>query len=79
VATAQPGAELQPSTPDKASERGTRQARFGEDLLEATVFGEGEVEAEGPAIFELPGSTLVVPPGWTVRAGGDAVEMERAE
>jgi N-methylhydantoinase A len=77
VATAQPGAELQPSTPAKASERGTRKARFGDELLDATVLGAGEVEAEGPAIFELPGSTLVVPPGWTVRAGGDAVEMER--
>ena len=77
VATAQPGSELKPTTPEKASERGTREARFGDELLEATVFGEGEVEAEGPAIFELPGSTLVVPPGWTVRAGGDAVEVER--
>ena len=79
VATAQPGAELQPSTPEKASELGTRKARFGDELVDATVFGEGEVEAEGPAIFELPGSTLVVPPGWKVRAGGDAVEMEKDE
>ena len=25
------------------------------------------LEAEGPAIFELPESTLVLPPGWRAR------------
>ena len=78
VATAEPGAELQPATPEQASERGTRKARFGDEVLDATVYGEGEIEAEGPAIFELPGSTLVVPPGWSVRAGGNAVEIQRS-
>jgi N-methylhydantoinase A/oxoprolinase/acetone carboxylase beta subunit len=77
VATAQPGAELEPSTPETAEERGTRRARFGDETLDAAVFGDGEAEAEGPAIFELPGATLVVPPGWSARAGGDAVTMER--
>ncbi len=79
VAIAEPGAELQPATPERASERGSRKARFGDDVQDTTVFGAGELEAEGPAILELPGSTLVVPPGWSVRAGGDAVEMERRE
>ena len=46
--------------------------------LEAEVLGQGRAEVEGPAIFELPGATLVVPPGWSAQAGGDAVVMERA-
>ena len=29
-------------------------------------------------IFELPGSTLVVPRGWKAEVGADAVVMERS-
>jgi N-methylhydantoinase A/oxoprolinase/acetone carboxylase beta subunit len=47
-------------------------------VVEAAVFGQGRAEVEGPAIFELPGSTLVVPPGWRAEAGAEAVLMERA-
>jgi N-methylhydantoinase A/oxoprolinase/acetone carboxylase beta subunit len=42
------------------------------------VLGAGEAETAGPAIFELAGSTLVVPPGWHARATADSVAMERA-
>jgi N-methylhydantoinase A/oxoprolinase/acetone carboxylase beta subunit len=45
--------------------------------VEARVLGPGEVELDGPAIFELPGSTLVVPPGWRAEAGPEGVVMER--
>jgi N-methylhydantoinase A len=77
VAAAMPGSEPQPSEPERAEQRGTREARFGDEVVEAAVFGQGRAEAEGPAIFELPGSTLVAPPGWRAEAGGEAVLMER--
>jgi N-methylhydantoinase A len=79
VAAAMPGSELRPSEPEEAEERGAREARFGDETVEARVFGQGRAEVEGPAIFELPGSTLVVPPGWRAEAGAEAVTMERAE
>jgi N-methylhydantoinase A len=49
---------------------GERRARFGGEWLAARVL-RGEppagLEAEGPAIFELPESTLVMPPSWRAR------------
>src|SRR3954452_11161182 len=78
VAAALPGAEPRPTEPEEAERRGKRTARFGDEELEAEVLGQGSAEVEGPAIFELPGATLVVPPGWSAEAGGDAVVMERA-
>ena len=77
VAAAMPGAELRPSEPATAEERGARRARFGDEPLDAAVLGAGEASVEGPAIFELPGSTLVVPPGWRAEATADSVAMER--
>jgi len=41
------------------------------------VLGPGAAEVDGPAIFELPGATLVVPPGWVARSDADGVVMER--
>ncbi len=43
-----------------------------------TSAAEGEDAVDGPAVVELPGSTLVVPPGWSVSVAGDAMTMERA-
>jgi N-methylhydantoinase A len=77
VAVALPGEELRPAEPAPAEERGTRQARFGDDMLDAAVLGAGEAAVDGPAIFELPGSTLVVPPGWHARSSAEAVSMGR--
>jgi N-methylhydantoinase A len=77
VAAALPGAEPPPAQPARADERGGRSARFGDEVLEARVLGPGEAELDGPAIFELPGATLVVPPGWRARADADAVVLER--
>ncbi|HLM27608.1 MAG TPA: hydantoinase/oxoprolinase family protein [Thermoleophilaceae bacterium] len=78
VAAALPGAEARGSD-GGLERRGSRRARFGSDEAEAAVLGfadSGEERAEGPAVIELPGSTLVVPPDWTARAVGDAVTME---
>ena len=77
VAAAMPGAELRPSERLSAEERGMRRARFGDETLDAVVLGAGEAGVDGPAIFELPGSTLVVPPGWRAEATADSVAMER--
>jgi N-methylhydantoinase A len=77
VAATLPGAEPSPAEADEAEERGRREARFGERPLEARVLGAGRCELEGPAIFELPGSTLVVPPGWRCSAAAGALTMER--
>jgi N-methylhydantoinase A len=77
VAAALPGAEAPPATAGAAPRSGTRRALFDGDWLDTEVLGPGEAELEGPAIFELPGSTLVVPPGWRARAGAEGVVMER--
>jgi len=77
VAAAAAGAELVPTARARAEERGARSVMFHE-RVEARVFGPGELETDGPVIVELPGSTLVVPPGWSARGGADAVVMERA-
>jgi N-methylhydantoinase A len=76
VAAALPGAELPGSSGVAAEHRGTRRARFGDDWHDATVLGPGSGAIAGPAIVELPGSTLVVPPGWTGRADASAATLE---
>jgi N-methylhydantoinase A len=77
VAAAMPGAELAPATSDAAEERGSRTVRFGDEEVEAAILGPGDAETDGPAVFELPGATLVVPPGWHAQADADGVVMER--
>ena len=80
VAAALEGAHA-PAGEGGLERRGSRAARFGDDEVEATVFAfgeEGEQETAGPAVIELPGSTLVVPPGWSARTVGDAISMERS-
>ena len=80
VAAALPGAEPPAATATPAERRGTRRARFGDEWHEAVVLGPGSGEIAGPAIVELPGSTLVVPPGWsgTADASGVTLELESA-
>jgi N-methylhydantoinase A len=78
VAAALPGAEPRPSEPAPAEHRDTRPARFGDEERETRILGQGRAEVDGPAIFELPGSTLVVPPGWRAESGADFVTMERS-
>jgi N-methylhydantoinase A len=77
VAAVLPGAEAPPAAAEPAQRRGTRRALFDGDWLDTAVLGPGEAELDGPAIFELPGATLVVPPGWRARADADGVVIER--
>jgi N-methylhydantoinase A len=62
-----PGARPRPRAADGQLERGSRQVRFDGEWVEAPVLrgepGAG-TQAEGPVVFELPESTLVIPPGW---------------
>jgi N-methylhydantoinase A len=70
LAMVAPGPEPRPvAAPSEAGlARSSRRARFGGEWIEAQVL-RGEppagTAAEGPAIFELPETTLVLPPGWT--------------
>jgi N-methylhydantoinase A/oxoprolinase/acetone carboxylase beta subunit len=72
-----PGAELPAPAAGGLAERRSRRALFDGDWHDAEVLGPGEATAAGPAIFELEGSTVVVPPGWRAEAGPDGVVMER--
>jgi N-methylhydantoinase A len=64
-----PGPEPQPSAASPGELReSVREARLGGEWVEARVL-RGEppagLSAHGPAIFELPEATLVLPPGWS--------------
>jgi N-methylhydantoinase A len=78
VALAVAGPQPEPAAAEGSIERISRRARFGGDWVEAAVLrGEppaGE-SAAGPCIFELPETTLVLPPGWSadVDAAGTIV------
>jgi N-methylhydantoinase A len=69
LAMVAPGPEPRPvAAPSEAGlERSSRRARFGGEWVKSQVL-RGEppagTSAEGPAIFELPETTLVLPPGW---------------
>ena len=78
VTAASAGPEPRPSAPSAALERGARRLVFADGEVEGPVLGPGEARLEGPAVFELDGSTLMVPPGWHASAGADAVTLERA-
>ena len=77
VAVALPGGDPEAAEAEPAERRGERRAWFGGTWVDAAVLGPGTCEQEGPAILELPGSTLVVPPGWSARADPETVAMER--
>jgi N-methylhydantoinase A len=73
LAMVTPGARPGPSTAAGAVERGSRQVRFDGEWLETPVLrGEPSAgtEAEGPIVFELPQTTLVLPPGWHAEVDG---------
>jgi N-methylhydantoinase A len=63
------GARPRPRAAAGRLERGSRPVRFDAEWVETPVLrgepGAG-TEAEGPVVFELPESTLVIPPGWDV-------------
>jgi N-methylhydantoinase A/oxoprolinase/acetone carboxylase beta subunit len=77
VAAALPGSEPTQTPAREAEQLGTRRARFGEEWHETKVIGPGTGGVDGPAILVLPGSTLVVPPGWRAEAQPEAVVMVR--
>jgi N-methylhydantoinase A len=61
---------------------GRRRARFDGEWLEAAVL-RGEppagAGAQGPAIFELPEATFVLPPGWSARVDSTGTIEARRE
>jgi N-methylhydantoinase A len=85
LAMVAPGPKPQPAAGEGSVEKTTRPVRFDGEWLEATVL-RGEpaagTRAVGPAIFELPETTLVLPPGWSARvdgAGTVVAELENAD
>jgi N-methylhydantoinase A len=73
LALVEPGAQPRPAASDGDLERSARQARFSGEWVEVPVLRGGPpagTHAEGPAIFELPESTFVLPPGWNAEVDG---------
>jgi N-methylhydantoinase A/oxoprolinase/acetone carboxylase beta subunit len=78
VAVAQPGAEPSLADPPPAEDAAPRSAVFGGERVETRIVRGVPADVEGPAIAELPGATLVVPPGWRARhTGAGTLVMER--
>jgi N-methylhydantoinase A len=77
VAVALEAAELPPGDAPEGEEHGSREARFGGDVCEAAIFRGVPDDLRGPAIVELPESTVVVPPGWRCQAVDGGLRMER--
>jgi N-methylhydantoinase A len=69
LAMVEPGPRPKPRAASSGGlEESTREARFGDDWIEAKVLrGEPQagLSANGPLVFELPEATLVLPPGWS--------------
>ncbi len=67
LALVEPGPHPRPAAAEGALEELSRSVRFDGEWVETPVL-RGEpaagVEADGPAVFELPEATFVVPPGW---------------
>jgi N-methylhydantoinase A len=79
VAVAEPGAQPRLSDPPEAEDAGTRAAVFDGARLDARIVRGAPEQIDGPAIVELPGATLVVPPGWHAeRAQAGTLVMERS-
>ena len=79
VAVAEPGAEPRLSDPPAAEDAGTRPAVFDGARVDARIVRGAPQQVEGPAIVELPGATLVVPPAWRAeRAHAGTLVMERS-
>jgi N-methylhydantoinase A len=77
VAAALAPADLPPGEEGDAEEIEPREALFDGEWMRTTVVRGVPRELEGPAIVELPESTIVVPPGWRCSASGGGVSMER--
>jgi N-methylhydantoinase A len=77
VAAAIPAMPPPRTAATEAEHRGERRASFDGEWHDAAVIGPGTASFAGPAIVELPGSTLVAPPGWTGEASATGVTLER--
>ena len=64
VAAALPAAELPDSEAGETEQKGRREALFDGERVSAAVVAGVPEQLDGPAIVELPESTVVVPPGW---------------
>jgi N-methylhydantoinase A len=79
VAVAQPGPQPALADPPPAEDAGSRAAWFGGDRHETRIVRGVPTGIDGPAIAELPGATLVIPPGWRAgQVGAGTLSMERA-
>jgi N-methylhydantoinase A len=82
LALSLPGARPQPRASAGRLERSERRARFGGEWSQAAVFrgepGEGAT-ALGPCIFELPETTLVLPPGWSAEVDASGTIAARRD
>jgi N-methylhydantoinase A len=79
VAVAQPGAEPALADPPPAEDGGMRSAVFGGERVDTRIVRGVPDSVDGPAIAELPGATLVIPPGWGARhIGAGTLLMERS-
>jgi N-methylhydantoinase A len=77
VAAALPATELPDSPRGEHEDRGEREALFGGEPHTARVVRGVPEELDGPAVVELPESTVVVPPGWRAEAVPGGLGMER--
>jgi N-methylhydantoinase A len=77
VAVALEATDLPVGEAAHGEEHRTRAARFGDEVADAAVVRGVPDELEGPAIVELPESTVVIPPGWRASAAGGGLRMER--
>jgi N-methylhydantoinase A len=83
LAMVTPGARPHPTAAAGEAEWGSRRVRLDGEWVETPVLrgepGAG-TRAEGPIVFELPQSTVVIPPGWKVaidEAGTIVAERRR--
>ena len=77
VAAALPAADLPETEHTGHEEKGSRTALFDGEEHETTVVSGVPERLDGPAIVELPESTVVVPPGWRAEATPGGLSMER--
>jgi N-methylhydantoinase A/oxoprolinase/acetone carboxylase beta subunit len=77
VAAALPATELPDTEASEAEAKGRREALFDGERHEAQIVSGVPEGLEGPAIVELPESTVVVPPGWRAAATNGGLRMER--
>src|SRR3954447_18445040 len=75
VAAALPRTELPPQEASEAELQGERGAWFDGKQQSTKVARGVPEELRGPAVVELPESTVVVPPGWTATAVEGGLKM----